>query len=104
MKSFFALLYLSLMSFSSVSLAGPDCYIGEISYFPYNYTPASYHEADGSEVLVMMNQVLYSVIGNNFGGQKNYSFKLPKIAPLKTVEGVEIKAYICIKGYYPTQD
>lgn len=93
-----------LISFSSISFAGADCYVGEVSYFPYYFTPEGFLEANGAEMYVTAAPALFSLIGNKFGGISNYTFKLPNIPPIKTVEGVEIKAYICMKGYYPTRE
>jgi microcystin-dependent protein len=98
-----ALLLLGLLSFSSVTLAGYDCTMGEVSYHGYNFETRQDTEADGRLLPIRTNQALFSLFGNKYGGDGYSNFALPKIDPIKTANGEEIKAYICTEGIYPAR-
>ena len=102
------LLAFVMLTISSLSFAGAECYIGEINYFPYGFTPAGYLEANGAPLLINGNQALYTLIGTVYGGSNN-NFNLPNIPAIKP-NNVDtnsnyglIKAYICVQGYYPNR-
>lgn len=54
-----------------------DGFIGEIRSFPYMYVPQGWLACDGSTLQIRSNQVLFAVIGVNFGGDGQNTFKLP---------------------------
>ncbi len=98
-----ALLLLGLLSFSSVTLAGYDCTLGEVSYHGYNYETNQDMEANGRLLPIRNYQALYSLLGNKYGGDGYSNFALPKIDSIKTANGDEIKAYVCTDGIYPSR-
>ena len=59
---------------------------------PSNYTPA-----DGRLLPITPNQVMYSLLGNTFGGDGIQAFALPKLA--SPVAGTTYA--VCMRGYYP---
>ncbi len=56
-----------------------DAFIGEIRLFPYNFAPQNWAYCDGSLITVQQSPVLYSVIGNLYGGTPGQNFKLPNL-------------------------
>ncbi len=56
-----------------------DAYTGEIRIFAGNYAPRDWAFCDGSTLLIQQHAVLYSVIGNRFGGDGKTDFKLPDL-------------------------
>ncbi|MBD2843900.1 phage tail protein [Paenibacillus sp. IB182496] len=67
-----------------------DPYVGEIRLFAGIYAPSGWAFCNGSELSVQENQVLYSVIGNQYGGDGVTKFKLPNLTgsvPIGTGNG-----------------
>jgi microcystin-dependent protein len=56
-----------------------DPYVGEIRLFAGNYAPQGWAFCQGQELTVISNQVLYSIIGNMYGGVANSTFNLPEL-------------------------
>lgn len=54
-----------------------DPYVGEIRLFAGSYAPRDWAFCDGSELRVAENSLLFSVIGNQFGGDGQNTFRLP---------------------------
>ncbi|WP_249650697.1 phage tail protein [Lysinibacillus sp. D4A3_S15] len=52
-----------------------DPYTGEIRIFAGNYAPRDWAFCDGSTLLIQQHAVLYSVIGNRFGGNGKTDFQ-----------------------------
>jgi microcystin-dependent protein len=100
---FRVLLPLILIFTSSLAFAGSDCFVGEVGYFAFQFTPAGYSPADGSVIAITSNLPLYSLIGSKFGGDGAKTFALPKIAPVNTGNGTTVNAYICVNGVYPSR-
>ena len=55
-------------------------YIGEIRQFPYDFTPVGWLECNGQSLSTSEHEVLYSLLGNNYGGDSN-NFNLPDLRP-----------------------
>lgn len=103
MKFKTALLF-CLVTFSGLTFAGTNCYLGEISYFSFNYETEGYTEANGQTLDINGNQALYAVVGDRFGGDYRTKFNLPKIAPMPTSTPNEtIRAYVCTDGMFPSR-
>lgn len=56
-----------------------EAYTGEIRIFAGNYAPIDWAFCDGSTLLVNQHQVLFTIIGNRFGGDGKTDFKLPDL-------------------------
>lgn len=54
-------------------------YLGEIRRFSGESAPAGWIFCDGQELSVEQYQHLYAVIGVNYGGDGQTTFKLPKL-------------------------
>lgn len=56
-----------------------DAFLGEIRVFPYNYCPQGFVECNGQELQVSLNQALYAVIGNTYGGTAPTTLAVPNL-------------------------
>lgn len=56
-----------------------DEFIGEIRAFPYTFEPENWLPCDGRQMAISQYQVLYAVIGTNFGGNGTSVFMLPDL-------------------------
>lgn len=52
-------------------------FIGEIKMAGFDYAPRNWALCDGQEIQCKQNQVLFSLIGNTYGGDGNQTFRLP---------------------------
>lgn len=78
-----------------------DALLGSIYLFPYNFTPWGWMSCEGQILQITQNSALYSLIGNNFGGDGRTTFGLPNLKgaePLPTM-----KYYMATAGIYPTR-
>ncbi len=54
-------------------------FVGDIVLFAGSFAPQGWHLCDGSLLPVSQNQVLYSLIGNTYGGTPGVNFNLPDL-------------------------
>lgn len=54
-----------------------DGYIGEVRMFAGNFAPVNWHFCDGSLLAISQFQALFSIIGNNYGGDGRTNMGLP---------------------------
>jgi|DEB0MinimDraft_3_1074331.scaffolds.fasta_scaffold17413_3 microcystin-dependent protein len=78
-----------------------ESFIGQICYFPWNWTPRGWARCNGQFLAVSKYMALYSLIGIEFGGDGRTTFALPKIDPIATAKSGNIYAYICLDGIFP---
>ena len=68
-----------------------DPYVGEIRLFAGTYAPRDWALCNGQMLKVQENSVLFSIIGNMYGGDGVTNFQLPDLrgrAPMQWGEGV----------------
>ena len=71
----------------------------EVKYFAGNYAPVpGWAFCDGKIMPISKYQALFSLLGDNFGGDGRTTFALPKIEDLNGC-----KAIICLDGIYPSR-
>lgn len=56
-----------------------EFYLGEIKTFAYDKVPKGWLACDGSLLTVRSHQALYSLLGNQFGGEPGKTFVLPDL-------------------------
>lgn len=56
-----------------------DPYLSEIRIYPYSFPPQGWAWCDGQEIEIKQNQLLYSLIGNIYGGELPKKFALPDL-------------------------
>lgn len=64
-------------SFSGTTLAGPEPFVGEISYVAFNFAPQGWFQCDGQTLPINQYQALFALIGNTYGGNGTTTFALP---------------------------
>ena len=57
----------------------PITYLGELRAFAFNYCPAGWAAADGSQVRIIDNQPLMALLGITYGGNGATTFALPDL-------------------------
>lgn len=82
----------------AVSTAQP--YMGQISLFAFGFAPRGWAECAGQTLPIQQNQALYSLIGNNFGGNGSTTFQLPNLSNISPIPNA--KYYIALEGFYPS--
>lgn len=73
-----------------------EYYIGEIRLFPYTFAPQDWLECNGQVLPVAQYQVLFAVIGNQYGGTYPTTFALPDLrgqAPAGKGTGPNLSTY-----------
>ncbi|WP_426643000.1 InlB B-repeat-containing protein [Paenibacillus illinoisensis] len=81
--------------------AGAEPYLGEIRLFPYSAIPRGWMPARGQLMSITQNTALYSLLGNNFGGDGKTTFSLPNLSGAAP-DGTGY--YIALNGIFPSRD
>lgn len=70
-------------------------YIGQIAIFAFNYAPAGWAFCQGQMMSIGQNPQLFSIIGNNYGGNGVTDFALPNLqgVPVGAGEGPALGDY-----------
>ncbi|PAF29795.1 InlB B-repeat-containing protein [Paenibacillus sp. 7516] len=87
--------------FERAQAAGAEPYFGEIRLFPYNAIPTGWMPARGQSMSITQNTALYSLLGNNFGGDGKTTFSLPNLSGAAP-DGTGY--YIATNGIFPSRD
>ncbi|WP_431860947.1 phage tail protein [Azospirillum sp.] len=56
-----------------------DAFYGEIRIFGFNFPPQNWAQCNGQTLQIMQFQVLYTILGVQFGGDGQSTFKLPNL-------------------------
>lgn len=77
--------------------------IGEIRLFAGAFAPRDWKMCDGTTLSIADYQALFSLLGNNYGGDGRTNFQLPNLTPQKEADGgaTPINYIICTEGDYP---
>jgi microcystin-dependent protein len=54
-------------------------FVGQITFYPYNYAPKGWATCEGQLLPIQQNTALFSLIGVNFGGNGTSTFALPDL-------------------------
>jgi microcystin-dependent protein len=84
--------------------SGP--YLGEMLTVPYNFCPMGWVQASGQTLPINQYQALFSLLGNNFGGDGKTNFMLPNVKPVRLERGdatATLINCIAISGVYPSR-
>lgn len=82
-----------------------EAFIGTITLFAGDYAPDGWLVCDGKELPIAQYQALFSILGNQYGGNGTTHFALPNLTPLPDLDGKGESIYIvCVEGIYPTRD
>ena len=78
-------------------------YVGQVCLFAFNYSPKGYMLCDGKMLDIIEHPELFALLGSKFGGDGRETFCIPKLPPVPSQYGTEMKYYICISGTYPAR-
>lgn len=79
-----------------------DYFTGTILLLPYNFTPMMMMLCNGQTLQINQYTALYSLIGNNYGGDGQITFGLPNMLGQEPQPGLNY--YIVTEGIYPVRD
>lgn len=78
-----------------------ETFIGAIELFPFSFEPMDWFLCDGRLLQISQYNVLYSVIGKQFGGDGMTNFALPNLLGTEPMPGMNF--FIAINGDFPVQ-
>jgi len=61
------------------SVQAQETFLGEISWFGYNFCPRGWTEANGQLLSIAQNAALFSLYGTTYGGDGRTTFALPDL-------------------------
>ncbi|MES2298028.1 MAG: tail fiber protein [Pseudomonadota bacterium] len=70
----------ALLSSAGILAAAPasaQAYVGEVRCFAFNFLPVGWAALDGTLLPIAQNDVLFALLGNQFGGDGKTTFALP---------------------------
>jgi microcystin-dependent protein len=76
-----------------------DYFLGDIVLFPYTYAQQDWMWCEGQMLQVQQYTALFSLIGNQYGGDGSTTFALPNMRGAEPQPGLHYS--ICINGIYP---
>lgn len=90
---------------SAPAQASTEPLLGEVMLFSASFCPDGWADADGRLMGISSNPALYSVLGNNYGGDGKANFALPdlrKAVPVAATDRQKQLRYcIAVRGDYP---
>ncbi len=78
-----------------------ETFIGAVELFPYVFAPVGWVLCDGRLLNILQNDVLYSLLGNRYGGDGISTFALPNLLGTEPMPGMNF--YIATAGDYPVR-
>lgn len=79
-------------------------YLASIKLFAGTFCPSDFMYCDGQSLQVSQNPALFSLLGNQYGGDGVHTFNLPNLNKTPIIEGTRLKYVICVQGMYPSRD
>jgi len=86
-----------------------DEMLAVVKLFAGNFAPQGFMECNGQTLSIVSNTALFSLLGDNYGGDGKQTFMLPDLRPLdkegkrRQWEAGELRSIICVQGMYPTR-
>jgi microcystin-dependent protein len=77
-------------------------FIGQIVLFPFNFTPHGWAPCEGQVMPINQNQVVFALLGVNFGGDGIKTFALPDLRGKEPVPST--RYFIALQGIFPNRD
>ena len=71
---------------------GLSCYLGELRLFPFIFQGSQWLPADGRVLAINTNQILFSIIGTEFGGEGTATFLSCRIIAVPPPTAPSIKS------------
>jgi len=76
-----------------------EAYIGTIQLFAGTYAPKDWAFCDGKLLNIRGNEAIFSIIGNQYGGDGHTTFALPNLPNVGDTHYI-----FCMAGIYPTRE
>jgi hypothetical protein len=88
---------------SQSSATDPDCIVGEIKLTAGNLIPMGWMPALGQTLPISQNMALFSLLGDDYGGNGTANFDLPNLqaADPKGTGPAGVSYDICVSGVFP---
>jgi len=77
-----------------------DAFVGEVRAMPFDFVPQGWAPCNGQVLQASSNTLLFSLLGNTYGGQAPNTFALPNLPPLAGKQGT-LQYCIAIQGVLP---
>lgn len=77
-------------------------FLGQILLLPYTYAPREWLRCEGQLLPIQQNEALYSLLGNQFGGDGMRTFALPDLRDKEPAPNLHF--CIAVQGTYPMRD
>lgn len=74
-------------------------FLGSIELFAFGFAPRDYVLCDGTLLDIQNNTALFSLLGNQYGGNYPATFAVPNLLNASPISNM--KYYIAIDGEYP---
>ena len=104
MKIFTALaIVATFLTTTPQAFAQTEPYWGQTSYFPYNFCPRGWTEADGKLMEISQHSALFSLLGTMYGGDGRTTFALPDFR----ADGQDYKTgrwCVALEGIFPSRN
>lgn len=78
-----------------------ETFIGAVELFSFGFEPMDWFLCDGRLLNISQYDVLYSLLGNQFGGDGINTFALPNLLGTEPMPGMNF--YIATAGDYPVR-
>ena len=78
-----------------------DQLMGQITLFPYTFTPRGWLPCEGQLLPISQNTALFSLLGTQFGGDGRTIFAIPDY---RTAAPPNSRYFIAIEGVFPQRD
>lgn len=78
-----------------------EYFLGEIVLFGFNWAPRGFLSCHGQTLPITQYTALYSLLGNQFGGNGQTEFNLPDLRGKEPVPNAQY--CICTEGIYPSR-
>ncbi len=75
--------------------------VGSLLLTPYDYAPKYFAKCDGQLLSIDSHLVLFSLLGNKFGGDGKKNFALPNLTGQEPIKG--LTWVIATQGFYPVR-
>jgi len=103
MKKFLWASALLLASIGSAD-AGENPFVGEIETFGFSFCPRGWLPTNGAILPISNYQVLYALLGTQYGGDGISNFGLPNTQPIFTKTRATFTQCIAYLGIFPSQN
>ncbi|MFV5689162.1 phage tail protein [Flavobacterium sp. ZT3R25] len=78
-------------------------FIGTIKMFAGTFAPKDWAFCDGKLMSIQENTAMYSILGNQYGGDGITTFAVPNLEKEKSSQGEGINHIICMYGIFPSR-